>query len=71
VVEERFTRDALYVADEVFLTGTAAEITPIREVDDRRIGTGEPGPLTKDLQKVFFEIVRGEDRAHESWLTRI
>ncbi len=71
VVEERFTRDALYVAEEVFLTGTAAEITPIREVDDRRVGTGEPGPLTKDLQKIFFEIVRGEDRAHESWLTRL
>jgi branched-chain amino acid aminotransferase len=71
VVEERFTRDALYVAEEAFLTGTAAEITPIREVDDRRVGTGEPGPLTKDLQKIFFDIVRGEDRAHESWLTRI
>jgi branched-chain amino acid aminotransferase len=71
VVEERFTRDALYIAEEVFLTGTAAEITPIREVDDRRVGTGEPGPLTKDLQKIFFEIVRGEDRAHESWLTRL
>lgn len=71
VVEERFTRDALYVAEEVFLTGTAAEITPVREVDDRRVGTGEPGPLTKDLQKIFFEIVRGEDRAHESWLTRL
>lgn len=71
VIEERFTRDALYVADEAFLTGTAAEITPIRELDNRRIGNGEPGPFTKDLQKIFFEIVRGEDRAHESWLTRI
>ncbi len=71
VVEERFTRDAMYVADEVFLTGTAAEIAPVREIDGRRIGTGKPGPVTMDLQKTFFEIVRGEDPSHESWLTRI
>ncbi len=71
VVEERFTRDAMYVADEVFLTGTAAEIAPVREIDGRRIGTGKPGPLTMDLQKTFFEIVRGEDSSHESWLTRV
>jgi branched-chain amino acid aminotransferase len=71
VIEERFTRDAMYVADEVFLTGTAAEITPVREIDGRRIGSGVPGPVTCDLQKTFFKIVRGEDRAHEGWLTRI
>ncbi|MGH7230484.1 MAG: branched-chain amino acid transaminase [Nitrospiraceae bacterium] len=71
VVEERFSRDALYVADEMFLTGTAAEITPVREVDGRRIGKGAPGPVTKELQKSFFETVRGEDRTHESWLTRV
>src|SRR6185436_1115289 len=71
VVEERFTRDAMYVADEVVLTGTAAEITPVREIDGRKIGTGAPGPVTKDLQKTFFEIVRGEDAAHASWLTRV
>jgi len=71
VVEERFTRDAMYVADEVFLTGTAAEIAPVREIDGRRIGTGKPGPVTMDLQKTFFEIVRGEDPSHESWLTRV
>lgn len=71
VVEERFTRDAMYVADEVFLTGTAAEIAPVREIDGRRIGTGKPGPITMDLQKTFFEIVRGEDPSHESWLTRV
>jgi len=71
VVEERFTRDAMYVADEVLLTGTAAEITPVREIDGRKIGTGAPGPVTKDLQKTFFEIVRGEDAAHASWLTRV
>jgi branched-chain amino acid aminotransferase len=71
LVEERFTRDALYVADEMFLTGTAAEITPVREVDGRRIGSGMPGPITKDLQHAFFQIVRGEDQAHDSWLTRV
>lgn len=69
VVEERFTRDAMYVAEEVFLTGTAAEITPVREIDGRRIGSGTPGPVTRDLQKAFFAIVRGEDPAHEAWLT--
>jgi len=71
VSEERFTRDAMYVADEVFLTGTAAEVTPVREIDGRRIGTGTPGPITRDLQKTFFQIVRGEDRAHQAWLTRV
>ena len=71
VVEERFTRDEMYVADEVFVTGTAAELTPVREIDNRRIGNGKPGPITLDLQKAFFSIVRGEDPAHESWLTRV
>jgi branched-chain amino acid aminotransferase len=71
VVEERFSRDALYVADEMFLTGTAAEITPVREVDGRRIGKATPGPITQDLQKAFFEIVRGENQAHDSWLTDV
>ena len=70
-VEERFTRDALYVADEVFVTGTAAELTPVIEIDGRRIGSGTPGPITKSLQKRFFEIVRGEDHAHAPWLTRV
>ena len=59
------------IAMGVFLTGTAAEITPVREIDGRRIGTGSPGPVTKDLQKTFFEIVRGEDRTHSAWLTRV
>jgi branched-chain amino acid aminotransferase len=71
VVEERFTRDEMYIADEVFVTGTAAELTPVREIDNRRIGTGKPGPITLALQKRFFSIVRGEDPAHESWLTRV
>ncbi len=71
VVEERFTRDAMYVADEVFLTGTAAEITPVREIDGRTVSTGAPGPMTTELQKAFFQIVRGEDPAHAAWLTRV
>ena len=71
VVEERFTRDAMYVADEVFLTGTAAEVTPVREIDGRRIGSATPGPVTRDLQKAFFTIVRGEDQSHEAWLTHV
>jgi branched-chain amino acid aminotransferase len=71
VLQERFTRDEMYIADEVFVTGTAAELTPVREIDSRRIGTGKPGPLTSALQKRFFAIVRGEDASHESWLTRV
>lgn len=71
VMEERFTRDEMYIADEVFVTGTAAELTPVREIDNRRIGTGKPGPITLALQKRFFAIVRGEDPSHEPWLTRI
>ncbi len=71
VTEERFTRDEMYIADEVFVTGTAAELTPVREIDNRKIGTGKPGPVTTTLQKRFFSIVRGEDATHESWLTRI
>jgi len=69
VMEERFTRDELYIADEVFMTGTAAELTPIREVDDRTVGTGKPGPVTRDLQNAFFDIVRGRDAKHASWLS--
>ena len=60
VVEETtFARDELYLADEVFLTGTAAEITPVREIDDRQIGAGECGPVTRKLQDAFFEAVKG------------
>jgi branched-chain amino acid aminotransferase len=71
VAEERFTRDEMYIADEVFVTGTAAELTPVREIDNRKIGTGKPGPITIALQQAFFSIVRGDDPAHESWLTRV
>ncbi len=68
VVEEKFTRDELYTAHEAFFTGTAAEITPIREVDDRPIGEGKPGPVTKELQAVFFDIVRGKNPEFKEWL---
>ena len=71
VAEERFTRDEMYIADEVFVTGTAAELTPVREIDNRRIGAGKPGPVTTALQKRFFSVVRGEDPSHDSWLTRV
>ena len=71
VVEQRFTRDELYTADECFLSGTAAEITPVREVDDRCIGTGKPGPITKDLQTVYFNIVQGKEEKYKSWLTPV
>jgi branched-chain amino acid aminotransferase len=71
VLEERFTRDEMYIADEAFVTGTAAELTPVREIDRRSIGTGKPGPVTAALQKRFFSIVRGEDSSHDSWLTRV
>ena len=66
--EARFTRDEMYIADEVFFTGTAAEITPVREVDDRRVGTGKPGPVTKRIQEKFFDIVRGRDALFQHWL---
>lgn len=71
VVEELLTRDAVYLADEMFLTGTAAEITPVRELDDRRIGSGTAGPVTKSLQNRFFDVVRGRDDSHPEWLTRL
>lgn len=69
VVEKRITRDELYIADEVFFTGTAAEVTPIREVDGRTIGAGERGPITGELQSRFFDIVQGKNPAYEHWLT--
>jgi branched-chain amino acid aminotransferase len=67
--EEPLSRDELYIADEMFFTGTAAEITPVREVDKRAIGTGKPGPLTKRLQRQFFDIVHGKDERFKEWLT--
>ena len=71
LAEERFTRDELYIADEAFFSGTAAEITPIREVDNRRIGTGKPGPITQKIQAAFFDIVHGRDNKHNAWLAPV
>ncbi len=71
VVEERFTRDAMYIADEVFLTGTAAEVTPVREIDDRAVGEGKRGPVTTLLQKAYFDIVKGNDPTHLNWLVPV
>ncbi len=71
VFEQPLTRDELYGAEEAFLTGTAAEVTPVREVDDRVIGNGSRGPLTKTIQTTFFDAVRGRNRKYESWLTYV
>jgi branched-chain amino acid aminotransferase len=71
VSEEMITRDQLYLADEVFFTGTAAEVTPIRELDRRVIGAGHAGPVTKALQKAFFDVVSGKDKKHRHWLTPV
>jgi branched-chain amino acid aminotransferase len=71
VIEERFTRDELYTADEAFFTGTAAELTPIREVDDRQIGAGRRGPVTEDIQQTFFNVIKGKNHKYESWLTYV
>jgi branched-chain amino acid aminotransferase len=71
VKEQKFTRDELYTAQEAFFTGTAAEITPIREVDDRAIGDGIPGSLTRKLQGVFFDAVRGKTPQYGEWLDRL
>ena len=68
VIRQKFSRDELYTAEEVFLTGTAAEVTPVREVDHRRIGTGKPGKITQRIRDRFFDIVRGSDTAHDDWL---
>lgn len=70
-VETRFTRDEVYISDEAFFTGTAAEITPIRELDSRTVGNGKAGKITKKLQSVFFDIVKGKNKKYGSWLTYI
>lgn len=67
--EKRISRDEVYIADEAFFTGTAAEVTPIRELDGRIIGTGTRGPITEHLQSLFFDVVHGRQAAHKDWLT--
>lgn len=71
VEEGWITRDELYIADEVFLTGTAAEITPVREIDKRTIGNGKRGKITTRIQKMFFEIVRGKHAKFKKWLAEV
>ncbi len=71
VKEQTLLRSDLYVADEAFLTGTAAEVVPIASVDDRVVGTGKPGDMTKQLQGAFFSIVRGEDKRYGEWLEHV
>ena len=69
VVERRITRDEVYIADEAFFTGTAAEVTPIREVDGRVVGSGSRGPITEQLQSKYFDVVHGRSAAHVDWLS--
>ena len=69
IVEKRITRDEVYIADEVFFTGSAAEVTPVREVDNRTIGNGGRGPITEKLQTMYFDVVHGRSEAHKGWLT--
>jgi branched-chain amino acid aminotransferase len=71
VIEKRITRDELYCADEAFFTGTAAEVTPIRELDNRQIGIGSRGPVTEKLQSLFFDVVAGKAPQYQHWLTRV
>jgi branched-chain amino acid aminotransferase len=69
VKERRITRDEVYVAEEAFFTGTAAEVLPIRELDGRDIGIGKRGPLTEKLQAMFFDAVKGKSPQHRDWLS--
>jgi branched-chain amino acid aminotransferase len=71
VVEKRITRDEMYTADEAFFTGTAAEVTPIRELDNRAIGDGKRGPITEKLQSMYFDIVQGKSVEHADWITLV
>jgi len=72
VIEKRITRDEVYIADEAFFTGTAAEVTPIREVDNRPIGNGSRGPITERLQSAYFDLVHGRyDNKYDHWLTYV
>ena len=71
VVEKRITRDEVYIADEAFFTGTAAEVAPIRELDGRKIGVGQRGPITEKLQNLYFDVVHGRNGGHPEWLTLV
>ena len=69
IVETRIAREFLYMADEIFLTGTAAEVTPIAKIDHMKVGKGKRGPITEKLQKIFFDTVKGENPVYKNWLT--
>jgi branched-chain amino acid aminotransferase len=71
VIEKRITRDEVYTCDEAFFTGTAAEVTPIRELDNRTIGEGKRGPITEKLQSAFFDVVSGKNEKYGSWLAKV
>lgn len=71
LVEKRITRDEVYIADEAFFTGSAAEVTPIRELDNRKIGNGGRGPITTKLQAMYFDQIHGRRESHTEWLTRV
>jgi branched-chain amino acid aminotransferase len=71
VIEEMLTREYLYLADEVFFTGSAAEVTPIRSIDKITIGKGKCGPITKQLQDAFFDVIKGRKEDKYNWLTRV
>lgn len=71
VIEKRITRDEIYCADEAFFTGTAAEVTPIRELDNRIVGQGKRGPITEKIQTLFFDCVKGRAKNHAGWLTLV
>jgi branched-chain amino acid aminotransferase len=71
VIEKRITRDEIYCADEAFFTGTAAEVTPIRELDDRTIGLGSRGPVTEKIQNAFFDVVAGRADRYSDWLSHV
>ncbi|WP_322047839.1 branched-chain amino acid transaminase [Paraburkholderia sp. J67] len=71
VIEKRITRDEVYTSDEAFFTGTAAEVTPIRELDNRTIGSGSRGPITEKLQSAFFDVVSGKNEKYAHWLAKV
>jgi branched-chain amino acid aminotransferase len=71
ILTKRLTRDDIYIADEAFFTGTAAEVTPIRELDRRVIGAGKRGPITAKIQKAFFDVVGGRNNKYQSWLAPV
>ena len=71
VISKRLTRDDIYIADEAFFTGTAAEVTPIRELDNRQIGEGHRGPITTKIQSLYFDVVNGKVPAHADWLAKV